>query len=227
MQLAHSGLLDFALLQAHSISRRARGRRRFAACLILMCLCTGTTAEQRSRSPDAMSLMSFTVEQCYREHFPLALKVAESMIPPEVKFYCACPWNFAAFKSVKDALKSRNFDIVEAFVRQVPPYKKSVLRQAILLAQHQAEVGPPHLDDLWYAWRTLVILHALRFSTPDAAWVVKQFDASDVTIMRSAANVINWKQAAFSPTAYKLPHEPGRVGFTTLAEVPKIILNIK
>lgn len=169
----------------------------------------------------------FSTKECYRTNIPLALKVAEKLIPPEVKFYCAAPWNVKAFESVRSALERQGFDVVESFVRTVPVYKQSTLRSATFFAKKAADEGPPNMGVIWYVQRTLPLLHALKFKTSDEAVVIKGFLPRDVNALRAAALAINWQQLALEPVPFANITAKNISQKMTLVEVPRIILEIQ
>lgn len=162
---------------------------------------------------------------CFEQNFPLALKIADAMVPNEIKFFCAAPWNFDTFQHVKDALQERHFDIVESAVRQAPSVKQAALREAMAMAQGAADAGPPHLGVTWYVQKVLPMLHALKFRTEDEAIVVSNFSAADLAIMRAAATAINWQQPALAPSSVEGTAQPTADNGMVLADVPRIILS--
>ena len=164
---------------------------------------------------------TFTTEGCYRDNFPLALKISPAMVPPEVRFFCAAPWNFAAFRRVRLELQRQHFDIVEAFVKMVPKGKRNLLKTTTNLAKDQAEKASPEFYDAWYVQRILPSLHAIKYRTDDAALVAKEFAAEDYRVLQTVATAIAWDQAAFSHE-YQPKNRTG-TGSPTLAQVPKFI----
>lgn len=139
---------------------------------------------------------AFSSMDCYRVYFPLALGIPESVVPPEVKFYCAAPWNIEVFDSVRTALARANFDIVEAAVRAAPDYKKDLLRYTLTFAVEQAENGPPGMGAVWYVYHVLPSLYALHSNSADAQYVIRNYAAEDTAALRAAATKIDWTQIA-------------------------------
>lgn len=187
----------------------------------LSLFCSASLAEPDSRTSGQPP---FSTQACYARYFPLALKIADSMIPAEVRFFCTAPWDFDAFQRVKDELVKRKFDIADAFARASVPSKQGLVRSAIRLNQQAAESGPPGLPATWYIHKILPALHALKFATPDEALVTRRFAAADVAIMRTVADAIDWKRSALAVAPGMAPTPGERVRTPTLADVPRMIL---
>jgi hypothetical protein len=201
--------------------------RLLRSCIFAGGLIVGHGLDAMAATPAATSNVNprpFSTEACYREYFPLALKVSEGMIPHEVKFYCAAPWNFEAFRRVREALEKRKFDIVEAYVRAAPAWKQAALRTTTNLAKSEAQKAPGNFYDAWYVQRVIPYLHAIKYKTDDLKVVAKTFSPADFKILHDAAQEIDWNQAAYSDKNY-LRQNTGTSG-KTLADVAAIVMQI-
>ena len=167
----------------------------------------------------------FKTKECYKEYFPLAIGIPNSSIPPEVQFYCAAPWNIAAFESVSAEIKNVDFDIVSATVRTVPVHKKKFLEKSLTLAIQAADKGPPGMGAVWRVYYFLPLLNALRDNSPAALEVHKIFQKDDVKKLKVAANKINWNQPAFNQIQHQ--STPAIEGDAHLKDIAAFILKDK
>jgi hypothetical protein len=135
---------------------------------------------------------AFSTQDCYQQHFPLALQLPASGVPGEIKLYCHTAWDFEALHGMRAALEESGFDLIEAYVRSVPEARQGELRTAMTFAQQQAATGPHGLPDIWYLYQVGPALAALHRGNPDADVVRKQFVEQDVQRMEAAAAKIDW-----------------------------------
>lgn len=87
-----------------------------------------------------------------------------------------------------------------------------------------ADDGPPGMGSAWRVYRLLPALYALRGSASEAAWVVRSFNAEDVTKLRKASPSVRWDM----PPVDNYPATSGDPvpANTKLADVAQVILNV-
>ena len=128
----------------------------------------------------------------------MARQLSESALPPEIRFFCAAPWNVEALASVEVALEQMGFDFIEASLHVVPLANRAELREQMRFANRAALSGPPGLSEAYYAYKVLPLLNALRKGNPKVVAVIENsFDAVDVSKMRKSLAIVDWSQPAF------------------------------
>src|SRR5688572_39098 len=131
-------------------SRGALRARMLATVCILTC---DATAHAQSKSLD--SAAPFTMEGCFKTYFPLALKISVKSVPPEVRFYCAAPWDFKLFEAIRGHMKSEGLDVPDVLAGGVAPGKREILRSTSAMARGQAEAGPRGMGAAWHVYHLL------------------------------------------------------------------------
>lgn len=186
-----------------SLSRSAHRRRATAACLCLLIafVCARCKDKQKSVRDDPVStapaaselVEAFSKSKCMEAHFAVALQTASP--PPEVRFFCAAPWNFAALKSVKAAANQAGFNLEHALVRTMSGEDKEMLASLVRMSLTAAEQGPDGLGAAVYAFKLVPLLHAARDpETAVYAELTKQFHSEDVQKLTTAAATLDWDQ---------------------------------
>lgn len=157
------------------------------ALLTVVLACVPRTA-QSSSDP---------IEDCYRENFPLALGLPQAMIPKEVRFYCAAPWDMKAMQSVRRALDRAKFDQLGATIRLSSSTPDSMAAKMASKALSEADKGPPATLGTMYRVRfALPMMHALHFQTRDAKFVQSRMHPIDVQALINAAKSVDWNMPA-------------------------------
>jgi hypothetical protein len=136
--------------------------------------------------------VKFSPESCLREHFPLALGMPYRLVPLEVKFYCAAPWDTAAFEHVERTLLAGGFSPTDAIVRSVPEARQAILRESLAMALRGADMGPTGMRAAWYSYKFIPSLYALHAHTSDESIVEKAFKPEDIKILRDVAGRLKW-----------------------------------
>jgi len=167
-----------------------------ATVVIMLFACSPHTEEQaqtasQNTSPSARweDSGTFTSKACYQQYFPLVFGVPSVAVPPEVRFYCAAPWNIASFEQVSVALKESGFDAVGATVRAAPEEKRPLLEKVLPLAIRAANEGPRGMGAVWHTYHFLPILDAINRNSSSV-----DFQKEDVEKLRQAAKKIDWAQ---------------------------------
>lgn len=140
----------------------------------------------------------FTPESCYEKYFPLALQIPAGSVPPEVRLYCAVPWDFAALESIKDALETAKYDIVGATLRTTSGTNRVLVSKTLPMALNAADAGPPGLGATYRAYSMLPLLYEIYSKTPDAKKWLATIDSNDAVALTSAASAIKWDRPALA-----------------------------
>lgn len=198
----------------------------FHLCMLanICILLYAATANAQSKSIGTMEL--FTMEGCFKAHFPLALKISRNSVPPEVRFYCAAPWNFAAFEAIRGHMKSEGLDVPNFLAGSVEPWKRESMRKLVAMNRDMAETGPRGMGAAWHVYHVLPHLSALHAKTPDAEKVVALFQANDVAAMRKVAAKINWKQSALERSVLGAIPYKSVTPVLTIGGVGQVVLDI-
>ena len=189
------------MLSLMSRERLIRANFGIVIRLLLLILCfqrhESSSGAQAVQSGSHSIVAAYSKQSCY-ERFPMARQLSESALPPEIRFFCAAPWNVAALASVKVALDQVGFDFIEASLHVVPLANRAELREQMRFNNKAALSGPPGLSEAYYAYKVLPLLNALMKGNPKVVAVVeKSFEAVDVSKMRKSLAIIDWSQPAF------------------------------
>lgn len=165
---------------------------RFISLAVLTAAATATAASAQT------STKTDPVTECFRTHFPIALGMPMSAVPPEVRFYCAAPWNIRAFETFRKALETSRFDVAGTASRMSSGLRSKATLQTLPMAISAADQGPPGMGAVYLTYHVLPLAYALHNGGPDASVVEKAMDKQDVTVLRSAAASVDWKLAVIA-----------------------------
>lgn len=152
-----------------------------------------------------------------KTHFPLA---AEMTPPPEVRFYCAAPWNETTFRDFRASLDANGVDLAGLMIRGASPEQRSIMESVAPMALSQADQGPPGMGNIYRAQKVLPLLWAIH--NGDGAEVLDQLDPSDLESLRKTQAMVNWEAPAIQGSVGVTTAQVGEQ--TKLSEIPGIIL---
>ncbi|HIV73011.1 MAG TPA: hypothetical protein H9903_18900 [Candidatus Aquabacterium excrementipullorum] len=167
---------------------------RFSSLAVIVAITTAAVAgAQTSTKIDP-------VTECFRTNFPLALGMPMAAVPPEVRFYCAAPWNFQTFEAFRKAIVASRFDLAGSASRMSSGLRSKAILRTLTMAISAADKGPPSMGAVYLTYHVLPLAYALHKGGPDASIVEKVMDKQDVASLRLAAASINWKLAVIART---------------------------
>ena len=173
-----------------------------------------------SVAPASETAVAFSSGGCMERHFPLARMVEP---PPEVRFYCAAPWNRDSFEQVRQVLDQAGVDVVGIAIRNTAPENREMMTAVAPLALDQADQGPPGMGALYRAYKVLPLLQALHRGTDEDLFA--GLTPEDVEALRRAAGALDWDAPALESGSAD-QSAAGLAADARIADVPDLILRI-
>lgn len=146
-----------------------------------------------TRSPIVSASQVWTSDKCMETHFPAAASVRTG-VPPEVRIFCAYPWNPSATQALSKQLATMKLE-PERVLNEISPAPAQIDLLRELMATNRSMAMPDGLLEIYDLTKVLPYLWAARTDHPAGRKsLLKTFQRSFVDDLTRVSGKIDWRQ---------------------------------